>query len=131
MQFRRWSFLAILAAVALTARPMILAERPQQQQQPQVPIFRSAVTLVPIDVRVTDKSGKPVTDLKQDEFTITEDGVKQDIRHFSVQMLTPQKVEADTNLELRETAINLEPQTNRIFLVVLGRGKQPGAVEGR
>jgi VWFA-related protein len=122
MQFRKWSFLAILGAVAFTARPMILGEQPQQQQT-QVPIFRSAVTLVPIDVRVTDKSGKPVTDLKQDEFAITEDGVKQDIRHISVQMLTAQKVEADTNLVLRETAINLEPQTNRIFLIVLGRGK--------
>jgi VWFA-related protein len=122
MQLRKWSFLAILAAMAVTARPAIVAQS-AQQQQPQVPVFRSAVTLVPVDVRVTDKNGKPVTDLRQDEFTIAEDGVRQEIRHFSVRTLTPEKPETDTNLVLRETAINLEPQTNRIFLIVLGRGK--------
>jgi VWFA-related protein len=122
MSLRKWAFLLMLAAGAIVVRPAILAQNPQQQQ-PQVPIFRSAVTLVPIDVRVTDKNGKPVTDLKQDEFTITEDGVKQDIRHFSVRTLAPEKVEADTGLALREQAISLEPQTNRIFLIVLGRGK--------
>jgi len=86
-------------------------------------VFRSAVTLVPLDVRVTDKNGKPVTDLRQDEFTVVDDGARQDIRHFSVRTLTADVPETDTKMMLRESAVSLEPQTNRIFLIVLGRGR--------
>jgi len=111
--------LAVLAADTL--RSVVAAHA--QQQPPQVPVFRSAVTLVPIDVRVTDKNGKPVTDLRQDEFTIVDDGARQDIRHFSVRSLTADVPETDTKMMLREAAVSLEPQTNRIFLIVLGRGK--------
>jgi Ca-activated chloride channel family protein len=31
---------------------------------------------------VQDKSGQPVTDLKQDAFTVSENGVKQDVQLF-------------------------------------------------
>jgi len=117
-----WTFLAVMSVWASTAR-LTTSAQSAQQQQPQIPVFRSAVTLVPIDVRVTDKSGKPVTDLKQEEFSIVEDGVKQEIRHFSLQTLTPATPEPDQALALRETAVSLMPQANRIFLIVLGRGK--------
>ena len=38
-----------------------------------------------MDVRVYDKSGKPVTDLKQSDFRVTEDGVPQTISDFSLE----------------------------------------------
>ena len=127
MRTRSRAILAGLAVMAAAAYPAVFAQDPQPSR-PQVPVFRSSVTLVPVDVRVTGKDGKPVTDLRQDEFTVTEDGVRQDIRHFSLQTLAaePPAAEppaADTGLALREAAINLEPQANRIFLIVLGRGK--------
>jgi len=122
MRLRTWTSLASLALLAaVTLRPVVAADA--GQQRPQAPVFRSAVTLVPLDVRVTDKDGKPVTDLRQDEFTIVDNGVKQDIRHFSVRTLTADVPEADTDLLVRKEAVSLEPQTNRIFLIVLGRGK--------
>lgn len=111
----------LLLAAALAVRAPISAQDPQPL--PQTPIFRSAVTLVPVDVRVTDRSGQPVTDLKPEEFQVTEDGVKQEIRHFSQQTLTEAAPAGDTRLPLRETAVSLAPQTNRIFLIVLGRGR--------
>jgi VWFA-related protein len=127
MRTRSRAILAGLAVMAAAAYPAVFTQDPQPARA-QVPVFRSSVTLVPVDVRVTDKNGKPVTDLRQDEFTITEDGARQDIRHFSLQTLTaePSGAEppaAETGLALREAAINLEPQVNRIFLIVLGRGK--------
>ena len=33
-------------------------------QEPQPPSIRTRITMVPIDVRVVDRDGKPVTDLK-------------------------------------------------------------------
>ena len=53
------------AAVGLDARQA--PPPPQVQTEPAkqgIPAFRSRVTLVPLDVRVLDRDGKPVTDLK-------------------------------------------------------------------
>ncbi|MEX2662867.1 MAG: hypothetical protein WD227_13130 [Vicinamibacterales bacterium] len=48
-------------------------------------MFRGRVALVPVDVRVLDRQGRPVADLRQADFTILEDGVPQTIGHFAVQ----------------------------------------------
>jgi VWFA-related protein len=44
--------------------------------------IRSTVSLVEIDVQVTNRDGKPVKGLKQEQFTITEDGKPQKISSF-------------------------------------------------
>ena len=107
-------------AAAGLAGSVVLA---QSQAAPQVPIFRSGVTVVPIDVRVTDKDNKPVTNLGPEDFTVLEDGVPQSVRHFSVRTLTPDTGATSAGLTPRRDAYSLEPPPNRIFLVVLGRGK--------
>jgi VWFA-related protein len=48
-------------------------------------ILQSQTNVVLVDVRVVDKSGKPVTDLKQSDFTVREDGVQQTITSFSLE----------------------------------------------
>ena len=54
------------------------ATAPQNAQPP--PTFRAVVALVPLDVRVIDnKTGRPVSDLKQEDFTILEDRVRQKV----------------------------------------------------
>ena len=120
-----WLALAVLTVTgqAVAARQAGGTPQPPTGHQQAPPVFRGAVTLIPIDVRVTDKSGKPVTDLRPEEFTIVEDGVRQDIRHFSVRTLSAAPPAADTPLVLRDSAVGLAPQANRIFLFVLGRGK--------
>src|SRR6476619_5449086 len=45
--------------------------------------FRSGVELVNVTATVTDKNGRFVPGLKQDDFIIYEDNVKQDVSHFS------------------------------------------------
>jgi VWFA-related protein len=44
--------------------------------------IRSTVSLVEIDVQVTNRDGKPVKGLKQEQFTVTEDGKPQKISSF-------------------------------------------------
>jgi Ca-activated chloride channel family protein len=48
----------------------------------QVPTFKSRVDLVSFSVTVTDREGNFVTSLKQDNFEIYEDGVRQPIKLF-------------------------------------------------
>ncbi len=44
--------------------------------------IRSTVSLVEIDVQVTDRDGKPVKGLKQEQFSVTEDGKPQKVSTF-------------------------------------------------
>ena len=63
-------------------------QKPQQSkddapsQKDDAPI-RIGTDLVVLDVAVVDPSNKPVMDLKQDDFVVTEDKVPQKIDHFS------------------------------------------------
>jgi len=105
----------------LLAAGVCLAAAPQTPQQTPPPVFRGGTFLVPVDVRVLDKSGKPVTDLTQSDFTILEDSRPQEIRHFSSVTLSPN----DDVLPLQRTSWTNEPrpQDRRVFLIVLGRGR--------
>ena len=46
------------------------------------PVFHADSRLVVVDVVVTDKHGQPVTDLKAEDFALTEDGKPQQIKVF-------------------------------------------------
>jgi VWFA-related protein len=96
----------------------------------QKPQFRTGVTLVPVDVRVVDKEGKPVTGLKPEDFTILEDDVAQPIRQFSEVALTAMPVAPDAKLKFSESALGMTSQTGRVFLFVLGRGRLQEPAKG-
>jgi VWFA-related protein len=50
-----------------------------QQPQTQLPIFRSDVNAVVVDLRVVDRDGRFVRDLTAEDFSVTEDGQPQSI----------------------------------------------------
>ena len=52
-------------------------------QPPQKPALKSGVTLVEVDVVLTDKSGRPVRGLGSGDFEIEEDGQPVEIASFS------------------------------------------------
>src|SRR5947207_1062113 len=66
---------------ATPAPPPVLQQRPQQAEPEDV--VRITTNLVQVDAVVTDKSGKPVTDLKPEEIEVFEDGRKQKTTHFA------------------------------------------------
>ena len=57
--------------------------RPEEPSQKDDDTVRIGTNLVLLDVTVVDPSNKPVMDLKQDEFTVTEDKIPQKIEFFS------------------------------------------------
>ncbi len=57
----------------------------QQSEPPATPVIRVTSRLVMVDVIALDKSGKPVTDLKPEEFVVEESGKKQKIAVFGLQ----------------------------------------------
>jgi Ca-activated chloride channel family protein len=76
-----WLRLA-LATLAAAAVVSLHAQQPPDQQPPQTP-FRAGIDLVSLNVTVADGTNHYVTDLTADDFSVFEDGVKQDVSFFN------------------------------------------------
>jgi VWFA-related protein len=88
--------------------------------------IRSGVVLVPVDVRVVDKRGNPVTDLTISDFEVYEDGVRQQIAHFLTQSFAPASDDRRATAPRTQDASDafLDAATpRRTFLLLLGRGR--------
>jgi VWFA-related protein len=119
---------ACLLAGAVAIASTTPAAGRRAERQAQVPgTIRVKVTLVPVDVRVTDAEGKPVPDLTKDDFILFENGVRQQISHFSQETLVAHEPAPDEKVLLRKVpTFELAPQSARTFLIVLGRGRLQG-----
>jgi VWFA-related protein len=101
---------------------LVLLGLPAAHAMPQVPSAPAPVDLVPVNVFVVDRSGKPVTDLKQSDFTVLEDGVPQQVRSFALQALEAGTAPPDAAPPLRK-GMTLAPQNGRMFAILLGLGR--------
>src|SRR5687767_14910352 len=72
----RASTSCVLGLLAALCAPATVGHT--QTQAPQ-PTFRTGVSVVNVDVVVSDRGGQPVADLTQADFEILEDGKRQDI----------------------------------------------------
>ena len=108
------------AVVVALSIPVAAASQDTQER----PTFRSGVQYIEVDVRVTDKDGRPVRDLTADDFTLLEDGKPQPITTFSF---------IDLPIETRESrkaavgTVESDVQTNtdegRMYVMLIGRNR--------
>ena len=75
-------FRLVLAAAALAGLGGAAAPR-AQEAAPQEPAFRAGVDLVSLNVTVTDRESRYVTDIDVERFQVYEDGALQDITFFT------------------------------------------------
>ena len=97
------SFLSAL----FTVLGLTTASAQQAQAPGKLPTFTSNSNLVIVDVSAKDKSGKPLTDLRAEDFTVLEDGKPQKISVFEYQRITsepspPEEVRLDDQFQLPE-----------------------------
>src|SRR5688572_25215383 len=71
--------IALLASLEASLSAVAVAKA--HQEKPQV--FRAGVDLVSLNVTVVDSQGRYVTDLNQADFSVFEDGSKQDLSFFN------------------------------------------------
>lgn len=118
-----WRRRAVVAAVLGTVLADAAVAR--QQQPPLSPqVLRTTSTLVPLDVRVLDRQGRAVTDLRETDFVVKENGVVQRIAHFSADTLQPLSAEAARE-PLTPARTGTDPivaAKRRVILLVMGRG---------
>ena len=104
-----------------TSSPKV--QEPDRRPAPPGTI-RVRVRLIPVDVSVADKTGKPVTDLRKEDFVLLENGRPQEIQHFSVQTMTSDESPSAEAPPLRVIpTAELSPQKSRTFLIFLARGR--------
>ena len=125
----RGALMGLVAAALAVATPVATVGGRFGTQQPTV--FRSGAIVVPIDLRVLDRAGQPITTLKASDITVFEDGVRQEISYFAALDLQPDATAAPARLAAR-TALteSVAPQPRRVFLVVLGRGRLQEPAKG-
>src|SRR5581483_5092773 len=79
----------ILVVVAQTVALQNSPQKPSQSQSDKNPppaptdVVKIGVTLVQVDVTVTDKQGRTVSDLRPEDFEVLQDGRPQPITNFS------------------------------------------------
>jgi VWFA-related protein len=78
-----------------------------QTPSAQTPSLRSNTQLVEIDTVATDSHGKPVMDLKAEDFKVFEDGKERPLSHFSLEKVEPSDPRAAQHI--RELAQKQKP----------------------
>lgn len=107
--------LAILVSCWVLAGSGLRAQSPSEPTAAaQAPIFRSAASLVAVNVTVTDSSSRFVSGLEAGDFTIFEDGVQQDVEFFEASA-----VPIDLIL-LLDTSSSMRPRMSVVHEAALG-----------
>ena len=88
MTLRHSSLISVVAligglAVATSGQTPTPSPQTLDQDAPQSPSFRTGVDVVSLNVTVTDDTAGFVTDLRQEDLLVYEDGVLQEITYFS------------------------------------------------
>jgi len=81
MKYRLCSIGLVISA-ALICLPALSQQPAASASAPQSPTVKATADEVLLDIVVRDKKGKPVTDLKPEELTITDNGAPQTITSF-------------------------------------------------
>jgi Ca-activated chloride channel family protein len=77
----RFTILTLCLGLILALTGFSSDDKPQQTP-PKGPTFRADVEVVSLPVVVTNRKGQRITDLKQEDFKVYEDGIQQEIAQF-------------------------------------------------
>lgn len=117
-----------MCAVFLAAIPGQSQDKKQTATDDQ-DVIKVTSNLVSLDVIVKDKKGKPITDLRAEDFTISENGVQQKIEHFDSTLsgpgMTGQSTDAVASTEQKPKSPTGFPR-NIIVLVLDGQSTELG-----
>lgn len=123
----RSRFLPLFAALCLLLPFVFGADKPKKETQETTVREEARVTLIEVPVNVTDKDGRPVENLKAEDFEVYDDGKKQTITGFDV------LDERGTVVPPSAEDAPIHPAARRHFLILfdLSFGSPSGIVNAR
>jgi VWFA-related protein len=108
----------------ITVAGLALIGAPAQQPQEELPTIKVEVDVVNILCSVRDKRGSLISDLKQDDFIVKEEGKSQDIRYFSRETNLPLTIGLLVDVSRsQENLIDIERRTAAQFFSQVLREK--------
>jgi VWFA-related protein len=112
----------------LAAALLVVTLAAAQEQQPPRTTFKSSVDLVPVDVSVVDRNGRPVSDLGSADFTLTVDGKPR--RIASAQFIAAERTTQEAPPKPLEYTSNADATAGRLIMIVVD-ANNIGAGRGR
>jgi len=120
-KIKKFSFLLPVASLCLIAGlSSQSSSAPQEAARPQKPLqYEVRVTLKLIQVIVTDKKGNPVTDLRKEDFVLTDNGQEMKLTEFEKHILSLPSAEAPKEERVAATPLPAPRLLNRKFFLFL------------
>ncbi len=110
---------AIVTSLAAAIGLAGVATPARSQQAPAAAVFKSGADLVRLDVRVSDAEGRPITDLRPDEFVVIDDGVERPVVLFQHIARPPADLaEATARTVTSDISTNQEAPRGQLFVIV-------------
>lgn len=102
--------LLVTAAIFVSALPIQSQDKKEPTNKPdQDDVIKVSSNLVNVDVMVKDKKGKSITDLKAEDFILTENGVQQKIEFFDSTLTGGNNGQPPTSISLAKERGTKEP----------------------
>jgi len=79
---KHWICWFVLTTAAVSLLPALAQQAATPTDAGQIPTVKTTVDEVVLDFIARDKKGKPITDLKPEDLTVTDNGAKEDLTSF-------------------------------------------------
>ncbi|HXW08803.1 MAG TPA: VWA domain-containing protein [Vicinamibacterales bacterium] len=113
--------MAVLGVLAVAGALAVEDGRAQDQApRPPAATFRSAVDLVPVDVNVIDRNGRPIADLTAGDFVLTVDGRPRTI--VSAEYVAAARESAPSRPQPVHYSTNTASAGGRLLMLVVDQG---------
>jgi VWFA-related protein len=101
--------------------PVLLVAAHLSAQSAQVPVFRSGVEVMEVDVTVVDGQGRPIRDLRAPEFTVTIDGQPRKV--ISAEFISESTGPSKAAEPVRDPYVsnNTDRNPGRLIMLVIDR----------
>ena len=106
--------MAVLTGVLSVS--FIFGQSKKDLQRQRVPQYDTAAVIKLVAVRVLDQDGRPVTDLKKEDFILYDNGEKKIITEFEVHTLSEAGMEVRSSGQASELANTVKGMNRRLFL---------------
>src|SRR5689334_8131120 len=103
------SLLATALAFGLLAPTFAQQPAPRPQADDEEEVVRITTNLVQVDAVVTDRDGRHVTDLRPEDFEISEDGKAREISNFAYVNLEPRTPAGEADAPREKAAVAPAP----------------------
>lgn len=124
----RYRSLPLLALLVVLLPFVFGADKPKKETPDTTVREEASVTLIEVPVNVTDKDGRPVENLKAEDFEVYDDGKKQKITGFEV---LDQRGTVVPAVAADDTPINPAARRHFLLLFDLSFGSPKGIVNAR